>query len=63
MKNNAFLTRLWDTDLERFMRFYNMEMVEVSCVIFRQLLGDNSQVLVSAMIYDFNEILTVAYIL
>ena len=55
MKNNAFLTRLWDTDLERFMRFYNMggrnEVVSFSDNYW----GTDSPVLVSAMIYDFNE--------
>ncbi|MCH2294864.1 MAG: IPT/TIG domain-containing protein, partial [SAR324 cluster bacterium] len=55
MKNNAFLTRLWDTDLERFMRFYNMggrnEVVSFSDNYW----GTDSPILVGAMIYDFNE--------
>ena len=55
MKNNAFLTRLWDTDLERYMRFYNMGGRDEVVSFSDNYWGTDSPILVGAMIYDFNE--------
>ena len=55
MKNNAFLTRIWDTDLERYMRFYNMGGRDEVVSFSDNYWGTDSPILVEAMIYDFNE--------